>query len=263
MTGQQYVDEVKLRLARYKVIKALNDPLILSFVNDARREVQRDTKDMYPERFARIYRNTLTQSEDTVSRTEHGYINSLTQNVYMFDLPADFMNWKAAYLMWVDENGVTKRRILRNSSKKELFTTASHSWSGATMWSPMFAIDRQINRTGVAGSTYPWVMYVTGLNKVGGTTLFDEATNVRAEIWYVAAIDWLEVADDDTQLQDDLEELVIYYAMLGALEFYHDVKAYNSVLQEYNGMQQQVYLNYELRKAEETTRLQSKQGSDV
>lgn len=263
MTGRQYIDEVKLRLARHQVLRDLNDPQLLTFVNNGRRAVQQFTMALYRERFGKIYRAAITQAEDTVSRSEHGYLPGVTQNVYMFDLPSDFMEWEVAILMWVDATtGVTYRRPIREVTKQELFSAQTHSWSGGTTWSPLFTVDRQINRTGVAGGTYPWVLYLSGLNKSDGTTLFDDASSVQVEVWYVAALDWLEYADDDVQLQDDMEEFVVYYAMLEALELHQDVKTYNSVVQDLQGMQQQIKINYELKKQKHSSLLPSKEGED-
>ena len=280
MTGKEYIDEVKLRLARHQVSEDFGDPLILTYVNDARREVQKMTMALYPDSYGKIARikltdNTGTPTKDNLSDQTETYIEAdKPSNVYVATLPDDFIEAYVAILEWIPDTGqtdegVTFRREMRWANKREIFNTQLNSWNGATIWNPVYSVDRQMNiLAGVrTDATLPYIIYIHGLDIDATTTLFTIAATdiggykeVTAEVWYIAALPAIEMADDDTIIPPNFEEYVIYWSMLYCLQNINDMMAKDSVEAELSLLKKNLQELYEMKKTKKDLLIPSKEN---
>ncbi len=247
MTGRDYIDELILRLARHDVSTDMNTPSLLTFINRARQRVQKATMPLYPERYGKIFRFSVG-----------GPIGS--NGFLTLQLPIDFLDVFVILLEWRASSNVTYRTEARRTDAREISNVVEHSWNGPSEWTPVYTIQRPIN------SSPPFVTdyYYNCLISLGanGQAFLDNVTNVVAEIVYTSALDDLELDDDDETIPVDVEELVIYYAMLLSLQRSQEEIAVQSVQAEINMLMELFKTTYDVGKAKETVLLPSKEGED-
>ena len=225
MTAKEYIDEVKLRLPRNIIEKWLNDARLLTFINRARRDAQRATISVYPERYGMVELVPLAaDSKDNSLSVDSTLYNFGDLGVYSFPLPQTMIECIQVNLHF-EISGVTYRRECRNATKKELFNTMVHSWNRPTTISPVYVIEKKLEDESSGRGTGDWC-YLIGLQYGRTQTLFDVATNIKAQVWYTAALNDLTLAstyynkadDDDVTMPPNIEELVINTSILYALQ---------------------------------------------
>jgi hypothetical protein len=262
MTGRQYIDEIKIRAPRHGVMVETNDQWLLTTVNMARRNAQRFSMKLSPEKYGQIVDLPLSDVVvDTLSQTPEPYMNTKAVTVYTAILPQDFIEATVAMLRYTmavgqTDAGVTYRVEMRRVNKKELYSAQMHAWNGPTRWAPVYAIDRQLDRT--VGMSY--VLYVAGMNIDATDTLFDITNGVTAELWYVKAIDYLEFGDFDFDVIPELEEMVINYSLLLIFESIKAPEALESIRADIANTEATLRNNYEIQKQKEVVLLPSKEG---
>jgi len=269
MTGRQYIDEIKIRAPRHGVMVDTNDALLLSWVNTARRNMQNASMMLYPEKYGnRAFVPLLPTGIDAMSQTPVPYMSATKGvTIYTAAMPADLIDIDVALLLYTMnpaqvDAGVTYRIEMRRVNKKEFYAAQMHAWNGPTRWSPIYVLDRQMDRTPGA---YPYVMYVAGLNletipPTTPTTLYDIAWAITIEIWYIKAVDFIEMLDNDTEIPPEMEESVINYAMMYLFENMNEIQALESIRADIKSHEINMKQNYEIRKEKEVVLLPSKEG---
>jgi hypothetical protein len=254
MTAQNYIDEVKLRIDRNSVAMDLSDPMILSYVNRAREEVQRMSLPLYPERYGKIQDITLTDTEDPYFKIEGSY-SGIDIGLIQADLPNDTIDVHMVFLRYILD-GVTYRNEARKMEKKEVYQSNMGAWSSGTASEPLYSVDK-------TGNTYRLIL--AGLkNKV---SLFTEATGITAEVWYTAALPSIEnstvadltLADIEVSIPVELEEAVVLNAILLCLENINAEVAKEVVNQEIIYMNKTINNRYQTKLAQESQLLPSKE----
>lgn len=259
MTAREYVDELMLRLTRIEVTVAGSRADLLTYINRARREVQRITKALYPERYGSITTLTLTNTMYQRGTIDNAY-QGKRLDVIEAALPDDFIDPWVVILMWVNSDGVTYRREARQYTKTEMSNINKIAWNVPSIWQPVYHVEFRRN----AGAMEK-VIYLASLNIGTTMTLFDISGGVQLEVWYIAALSDLEEydiagnTDTDTVIRGDLEELVIYYAMLYYLQQSREITKAQSVKAEIDAMQALLVQSYEGMKAQEEILLPSKE----
>lgn len=266
MTAQQYVDEVKLRLSRTDIVLELNDPLILSYVNKARREVQRATLDIIPERYGEVYNVNLLQ----VLYDQGEVINTYSGRdirVITLALPDDIIDVYTALLYYkMDASSawapdVTYKAEARRMTKTEMYNVLMHSWNTPSIYRPVYAVERS-----VVNGVYGYWMFISGFDVEAGVTLWDIANSIRSEIWYIKALDDLETynaaggVDNEPVIPADIEEVVVYYAMLYCLQNIKEIDSVQSVAADLEQLISVISQNYTLTEQRQLQMLPSKEG---
>lgn len=260
MTTKEYIDEIKLRLNRTEVQLQMDDPQILTYINMARRQIQRLTMGLFPERYGqKVTINLITGSTLEVDwAMASNYIN-MPANVWSASLPTDFITPVLVILHWVNTvSGVTYRSEARQMTKTEMFNIQQSAWDSPNIWDPVYTIDRDMILS-QGGDVYK--IYISGL-ELGNTTLqtlFDISTTVNLEVWYVGAIMNLDWLDTELTIPPDFEELVIYYAMTYCLLNMNDNQAIVLVEAERDNLEKMLQQNYELDKLKKVVFIPSKE----
>lgn len=258
MTAREYIDDIKLRLLRYGVDADLNSELILTFINKARRSVQRILLPLYPERFATIF--TVTHSAGNInnnlsltSNTAMSYVNS---DVYTYALPSWFIDSYEVIVRWnsILHGGVWTSRA-RRFSQQEMNTVLSNTWNAAVMEDPMYSSEFVGNQP---------FLNISGLTPIQA----DASGNVSIDIYSIVALSSLEdvntggVSDTETVIPSFAEEIVIYEAMLLCLEVLNQPVAYQMVEQEKSFVESSIVMNYGTKRQREEVLLPSKEEKE-
>lgn len=251
MTGKGYIDEVKLRLDRNSVSMELNDPMILSFINKGRQNVQRMTMDLMPERWGKIYipaSPILATDIDASLAIVQGY-GGVVNQIHTMNLPTDFLAPYTVFLTYT-KDGVLYRSEARRMQRQEMYDANRNAWTVATPENPIYTVDRPTTTNR---------LLISGLI-TNNVSLFNIATNVKPEVWYLAAIDSLDRADTDAVIPYEFEELVILYAMLYCLQTVNDMMMKDSIQGEINTLETNYKTRYAVQLTRQSTLLPSKEG---
>ena len=258
MTAAEYIDEIELRLLRLGVVLDISEPMVLTYVNRARRLVQNISSQYLPERYAEIVGINVSAAQyarDFVSGVWH----LGTQEVYDIALPDNIIDVWVVIVEYLSE-GITYRNEARNLSKYEMQNVLRNAWRAPALYSPIYCIERH-NDVG----TYAWHLYLSGLRLDTTTTLFDVSTSINAELWLTETLPEIEdynlTGGDDPEgvIPASLEELVIYYALLYCLQNMNMTMAYNTVLAETRFFEDALKEQYDILFAKQETLLPSKE----
>lgn len=259
MTGKDYIDEVKLRLFRSAVVLNLGDSQILSYVNRARKDVQKLTMTLMPERYSRIIRIGIDSTKIKYEYSQDNTYANRNVTVFELELPEEFIDMTTVILDWQETATQIKYRSeSRRVDKRELFSVGKHSWNVPTHMRPIYTVERDLYRQGLEPSN-EWKLYISGLDIAGGQTLLDISNYVFAEVWYVAALRDLEDEDIERVIPASVEELVVYYTMLYCLRHIQELYAYSTIKAEVKAIEDNLSVSYEQKKAKETILLPSKE----
>jgi len=260
MTAQEYIDDIKLRLLRLNVDIDLSDEFILTMINRARTEVQIATYSLFPERYASIY--SLSYSASDINNLKSDIL-SLTNsqgaykevNAYIITMPSNLMEIYNVVVSWDStERGDDWSTNCRLVTKEELFEIQNHAWNVPTADNMIYTIEK-------VGNTQ--LLYMSDLS-VAANDLASGDVNV--DVWYISALSDLEnittagVDDTDSVVSPEVEELVIYYAMLYCLEGIHDDIAYDYIKNEISVVDKTLKDNYLVKKERVGSLLPSKEG---
>lgn len=237
-----YMDEVKFRFSRLGTALALNDGVILAFINQARREVQRLTLGIYPERYGRIGVKSF-DLDYRILDTAVDWSTGEPIYVHALPLPADFIDiYSAIVRLHVELSSSTPELPARwqteiynfearESSKREVFGIGSQSFAMPSIDNPIFYLDAKdrddmqtITRRNAAPMAFFSGLWVTSLSGVRRPVFeFAEIKKVEVELWYLAAVRTLEDTVEDNEnlgcdvesvIPPQLDELIIYESML-------------------------------------------------
>lgn len=238
MTAGEYIDEVMMRLRRHDVVLNLSRPQILTNVNKARRTVQHKTMGVVPHRYAELY--TVDISPLIHERNKIDDANNLAKkDAITIALPSHYISEMNVILMYEIE-GITYRRLCRQMTSSESHNVMQHAWNQPTYISPTYIIEHE-------GSN---LLRLSGIN-FDDIYLWDNASNIQLEIWYISAIDFIEdinsAGGDDTEIPipPEAEELVVYLAMLNCLQSIAYPVAYASTAEEVKDAVSNLLLYYE------------------
>lgn len=259
MIAREYIDEVKLRLPRTFVIKYLSDPLILSYINKARRDVQRYLMAIKPERYGKIVSIEVEEGDAVDSLALSSTYNDYQSTIYAIEMPTDFIIPYIVHLSYLNSDGVTRLSECRQVPKREMYNVQKHSWVAPRKHNPIYAVERkQENELGNTGE----FLYLGGFDSGAAATIFDDYT-INAIVWYVAALDDLTLSqsggsyDDDVTTPLDVEELVIMFAMVSCLQNIGTQLSPQSVKLYLEFTKNLIKSNFELHGIETTTLLPS------
>lgn len=257
MTAKDYIDEVKLRLQRSQVSISLGDAFILSAVNRARRKVQKDTLQLYPERYGRIDVAPISNAEIyPLYQQINSYANQNLQ-VVRHVLPIDFIEAEVVILQYSSDESPIYRSEARPASKWEMFTAMMSSWAVPTPTTPMYCVERDMSV-----ATMPYVIYLAGIEE-SATLLYDKYAQVQLEVWYRAALNDLTdmlVQDIDSVIPAYLQELVILQAEFYCLNTLEITHVAASTLKEIQRLEGQIKDSYAVDSDLRPQLLPSKEG---
>jgi len=265
MYAQDYIDEVKLRLARFDVSAHLNDPKILTYINESRRNVQRITLTSHGERYGKVRRISLTANFDDILRVPQSYLEMPTA-VQVVPLPVDFIDAVECIVEW-QQIGVTYRKQARRLTSWEMSSLQFHAWNTPTLASPAYMIGNK-REYAPMDSFEGLNLYIFGLETSAAQTVFQyaDANTVVGEVWYYAAVDDLENivgastrGDYDFVMPRDMIELVIYYAMILAIQNIAPEADKASVMEEIKALADLAPYNFYMDKLLETHKIPSQE----
>jgi len=254
MTARQYADEVMLRLKAFDVASNLNTPFLMSCVNKAREETQKNFVKLYPECFGKISLLDVAETIETDFEIPDSY-SSRDLQIITVTLPTDFIREQCVYLKYVISD-VTYKVQLREVAKRELFNVSKSAWSGPTRRSPLYCIDRYND---------VYRIYLGGLLD-DTQSLFDDATGIQIELWHLAIINELEypnaggTIDAEITLPVLADELVILKSLLIALQETDNPSALDFIRENLRLMDSMVKDVYETELLKSTILLPTKEG---
>jgi len=256
MTAREYIDEIKLRLNRLGVTSTLNDPLILNYVNKARRDVQMATLSVMPERYGRrdVYLLNAASAPVDVDSMVHIYYN-VPIEVRTFQLPPDYIDVET---LWIGrmKNGRWIYREARRLHKKEFHNVKTHCFNIPHVDRPVFVIDsKQYNDFGGVDN----ICYIAGLEE-NGVSIFN-AGMVQVEIWAIVALsDFDRLDENENVLSIDLQEYAVKQAMVYCLNDIDYIGLKQSMVSQVETYKRMVIDNYRMLKQQPIHQLPSQEG---
>lgn len=252
MDGRTYIEEIKSRIHRYAVAENLSDLEIMTYVNIVRKTIQRYVMKAMPERFGRIYR-------EFINSTPTNYLNINFKNVFLYPaiLPDNFIEEIVVKVNW-EEDGYPYSRQARKAEHTEVHQISMNSWTTPFILQPIYNIGQDETSTNPLAKT----IMIGGLD--GSTnTLFTTADpnngQPLVEIWYLAMLDDLEFADNETVYIGDLQELVILQTIMMCLKRTSPEGSYPILKSEIDQLTKIIQGNYDAIIAERELNLESKQ----
>lgn len=253
MDGRTYIEEVKSRVHRYNVAADLNDLEIMTYVNIVRKTIQRYVMKAMPERFGRIYTTFITS-------TPTDYLNVNFKNVFMYpaDLPANFIEEIVVKVNWT-EDGYPYSRQARKAEHTEIHQISMNSWTTPFILQPIYNIGQdEASNTNPLAKTI-MVGGLDGSTNTLFTTADPNAGQPKVEIWYLAMLDDIEFADNETVYIGDLQELVVLQTIMMCLKKISPEGSYPILKSDIDQLTKIIQGNYDAIIAERELNLESKQ----
>ncbi|MEM1966532.1 MAG: hypothetical protein QXO86_01480 [Nitrososphaerota archaeon] len=202
------MSEVKWRLHLLGVTQSLDDLLILTAINEARRAIQRDALSTHEDAWGKWVALPLSPTPDT-RFPSWGATPTLGYPVLWYPvvpdtIPPDLISEVVVILAYRD-NSVWVRRQCRKVTLREIYQITQDSFVVPTPHSPAYLLDRDPN-IGVPR------LYIAGLER-NADELVEEPL---VELLYLAEVPALEDFPDvdlDYNLPVDLYEAVIWKAL--------------------------------------------------
>jgi len=230
LTTHDYIDEVKLRLQRNKISVSLSDTLVLTLVNRARRQVQKATIGLYPERYGRIWIRPIFAADLFPLYNQSNPYSTTPLQVLRVQLPVDILQVEVCILSYWDDEQPTYRNECRYQTKWEMFNAHMNAFAVPTKDTPLYNYERDLSVTPPL-----YFLYVSGIEDGVAQTIIDTYANRQLEIWYTAALPDLEnlpLIEADTVIPAHLQELVILYASLFAMQMAEPTASLTAVIAE-------------------------------
>lgn len=265
LTANDYIDEVKLNLARIDVANHLSNQLILTFVNQARRYVQNMVMDLVPERYSRktIISLNYGNIEPDLPTNVNSYQNNTTRFVSVI-LPDDFIDMinvhiHARPLYWASLPPMVKlynTYEARRLREEEMWNVQLHSWNTPSLERPAYVVTKDL-------TTNNNILRVAGL--YGNTMMnnYDLSFDPFCTIWFKRAIEDLEnfpSDDNDMTTPPDCINIVIQRALIDCLNVINSGVQIGSLTNDLQVMEQSIVMNYQTNKNKEEILLPSKEG---
>ena len=205
MTLQDYLDEVKLRLNRYNVVLDSNDLLLMTYINDGRRNSQRVSLPYVSQRYGTIIQ-IAGGSFTLFNPTSIAKPNNTIINTYSSVMPIDCIDVDNVIFDYTDSTTSTAfRKEARRMDKEEVYNISMNNWNTPTIDRPTYTLEHLLfSNTPNRGKS----LIVAGLQQA-------DLAKCNVTIWYVQVIPELnDPAELEVSLSPDLQELAIYYTML-------------------------------------------------
>lgn len=234
-----YLDEIKLRLSRFGVAMMLDDITLIGFINKARREIQRLSVGMFPERYGKIAILEFDQSLRFPDVYTDPSLKGSSQ-IYAAKLPEGTMDVVTASVRftfttggqnipprWKD--GDVYNMQARRTTKQEVFGIVSQSFGRPNIDNPIYCIETKTNdeRQITSFNEGDTLIYVAGLyftNTLGEIkSLFELVDPVLLDVWYISALNDLEDlpaydytanCDIEYRIPPQFDEFIIYEVLL-------------------------------------------------
>jgi hypothetical protein len=243
MKAKEYIDEIKLRLDRMVVGLTIDTFELLHELNAARREVQIRLLPFLGNRFGSILKTNFNLASIDTKYIDQNYDPTSQYVVYSFAMPDAFIRPVAVYVD--NDNVIFNRYEARPSTLQELYGAVLNKWMLPRFDDPMYAYvyhSNNLKEIKIAIGNAPYV-----------------ATEVAAgrlvlEIWYVRALDLLDINSDvDNLLPLDSQEIVILEVIKRVMQKYMpttDIGLLRRKLQNSYQLNNQNYYEEEAMKVE-------------
>ena len=236
-----------MRIQRYGIATDTSDMQILTYINNARHEVEKIFLPMYPEHFAKVYRIPLDVTMFYPRYDHPNTYSGIPVKILETTLPAEVIDITVAILEWrKTSDQVLYRSEARQVTKYELSSVSGHTWNIPTLMTPIYALDKYVVREGV-NDAYLTKLYLAGIDTTLTTSLFDVSDFVRLELWCTIALPYIEsidIDDIDTAMPLEGMELTITLAILRLLADLHEQEAVTILQAEYQRSLTQIKDNY-------------------
>jgi hypothetical protein len=213
MTSYNYIDSLKELLSSIDVNQTLNDELLLTYINQARADVERLTMRLYPERYGDIWNTYITPL--TTTKSNIGNNRKSNSTVFIIPLTTDFIDIYECIFYW-NIGSISYQAQGRKVIKQEFYSILSNSFLNGQVQSPIYC-EEVLN--GVKN------LYVTGFDIQNGTLLDrmpEGNETINVEIYYLKAINDMDLyvtgaADVEYYIPDMFLNMVTDIAAIYAL----------------------------------------------
>ena len=283
MNAKEYIDEIILRASRLDVNLELDSPTILTFLNRARRDVQKGTMSLFPERYGKITEIAITSGMAQSSGVVKD-INGRAYTIFEVPCPNDFIDPWVVILRYKVNGTVPGASVAwtnaifnsecRRVSQREIYGVQTQQWNKPTIQNPVYSVEsKNVDQMTTNTHNYPY-LYICGLDMDKDKTIFHAdyssiITDVKLELWYVAALPDIEdtptdligsVPDDEITIPPDFDELVIYNTLMYCLQKVNAGAAYDLVSAERQSINQILEQAYADTKNKMSSLLPSKES---
>lgn len=266
MTIKSYIDEIKVRLYRAGIQEFTNDSMLATYINRARRDVQSHSIGLREERYGKIYKTTIdnTNAINTLISTVNNTYNDVPVNQYIVPLPNDVLDIKVVTIDY-SINGTLRQAEARKVELSELQRVSESAWVRPKIEAPIYARELPYTETNLPAPTNlggGYVIYVSGLDVSNTQALFDISDNsvVNVKVYYTSALSELELfptPDDEITIPPELEELVILTALKYIAPYFGADLLYIEALRESNNLASYLQQNYQTMMAKDSHLLPS------
>jgi len=237
MTALEYIEEVKRRLDRRTIAMLGNDALLLTYINKARKEVQKFTIELQNFRYGRITRLPVSVLPWLPYTLNANYLGQ-TINLYPVALPIDFIKEYLVTVDIIDNGNLLNTAICRYTTLSELTKIQYNAFNFPSRMNPVYTIINDNNQD---------ILLIGGIDVGSGAHI--------AEIWHTVVIKDLEFRDvlgfeePELVIGPDTEELVVLYAMSMVLSHVGAPSDYQILSNEIKLMESYIMQNYAESKA--------------
>lgn len=250
MTLQEYRDEVKLRLNRINVVLDTNDMLINMYINNNRDSAQRSLLPYNKERFGRIIDIAGSELQPDVNVASKSYAYNIKS--YYCLLPDNLISADIAIVTYKGDGGDIIREC-RPMDKQEVYEAYRSKWTVPVLDKPLYTIENIISGNTTNGKKF----IISGLNSPISGDDFD-FSKISIKLWYIAALDRLNLETDKEQyLSPEMQERVIYGAMLDCIRGMRDAEKYQSEIMTITNITKSINPDYQKGMANESNILES------
>lgn len=242
MNAKEYVEELMLRLSRFDVIKDLNEPLMLTYINKGRQQAQRLTIAYMPERYSR--RSVFPIENQPMAQYNTRAYDGQLVSLYPVVLPDDFLDSYRVILQYT-LNNVERLVECRRYTMDEIYNTNILAINPPKIFTPIYTV--------VANNDINYRLLIAGLDLSSNNNIFadENYSDVMCEVWYTVAINELEGRNSNNQIDNELtlpihiEELAINYAMLHCLRHVKHEEGIQLLIQEVQLLESMFMQNFE------------------
>ena len=255
MTATEYIDEVILRLHRHGIATNISYPMVLTYINKARRKVQAFASNLMPERYADIIRIDYDPIHD-----EQQIDGTLVRRFPI--QPDNLVEIEVAILDYIPDNlGQRRRQECRRVNIREFHSVRRHYWNRPSLSRPIYTLLRD-NQHPIERQTIRDYIHLDW----GPSDMSVLTNNPVLEVWYIKAIDDIEDLNEeeendiDANTPPDMRELVILYAMIYCCENMNIVLNTATIEAEIRQISEMIKQNYVIEEQRNTVELPSKEG---
>ncbi len=270
MKASEYINEVKSRLQRFVVSNVFSDMDILTYINKARHEIQRQILSILPYRFSRISEYTITPVHLEPRYKLNDPYNRITVDVFVIPIPDDVIDIEVLYLIYkflpdFGNPNVEWRRAVRKLAKYEFFSGQMHSWNFSSVIKPTFSLEKVWSDNNIKISKNNNRILLTGLNTSPNFNLLSICQYVKLESWETVVLPYIEniYQDDEDSLPLEFCESVVLYAVYQCLIAMGNKNEAQAVMMTIQQMIERTKALYDFETIQKPIWLPSKEGENV